>query len=175
MVLEGPLYELMVKVDLKLYRKYVSINSKGTLILYMNMHKSLYELLRSALIFNEKLFYDLEVYVFVINPCGPCVDNTEINGYQMTVVCHVNDLKVSHKDSFEVTRLAAYLNDICGDLKANQGKVHDYLGMYLDYSEEGIMKKSMIKYLNNVFRELPENLGISALLSDAENIFKVIP
>ena len=83
--------------------------------------------------------------------------------------------KNSHKDPFEVTIIATYLTDICVWLKLNCGKVHDYLGMYLDYSEEGIMKKSMIKYLNNVFRELPENLGISALLSDAENIFKVIP
>ena len=55
MVLEGPLSKLMMKVDPKLYSKYVKINSKGKSILYVKMHKDLYEFLRSAVLFYKKL------------------------------------------------------------------------------------------------------------------------
>ena len=35
---------------------------------------------------------------FVINPCDPFVANKMINGKQITVCWHVDDLKVSHED-----------------------------------------------------------------------------
>ena len=35
-----------------------------------------------------------------------CVANKQIDGYQMTFVWHVNDLKVSHKKPEEMTKLA---------------------------------------------------------------------
>ena len=50
MVLEGPLSELMVKVDLSLYRKYFTTNSKGKPLLYVKMNKSLYGMIRCALL-----------------------------------------------------------------------------------------------------------------------------
>ena len=140
MVLEGPLVELMVKVDPKLYSKYVTINSKGNSLLYAKMHKYHYVLLISTLIFYKNVVNDLEVYGFIINPYNTCVANMEINGSQMTLVSHINNLKVSHKDPFEVTRLASYMNDIYVGLKVNRGKLHNYLGMDIDYSVEVIVK-----------------------------------
>ena len=68
MVPEGSLSEFMMKLDPKIYRKYVTINSRGKSILYVKMHKSLYGFLRSALIFYKKLSHKLEVYGLVINP-----------------------------------------------------------------------------------------------------------
>ena len=68
MLLEGPLAELMVKVGPSLYRKYVTTNSKGKSQLYVKIHKALYGMLRSALLFYRKLVVDLEAYVFKINP-----------------------------------------------------------------------------------------------------------
>ena len=41
MVIEGVLDELMVKVDPLLYRKYVTMNSKGKSLLYANIHKTI--------------------------------------------------------------------------------------------------------------------------------------
>ena len=87
--------------------------------------------------------------------------NTEINGSKITLVWHVANLKVSHKDSFEATRLAAYLTYIHGGLKVNRGKLHDYLGMDLYYTEKIIVKVSMIQYLKILLREFPEHLVTS--------------
>ena len=51
MVLKGRQAELMVQVTPNLYRKYITVNRKGTIILYVKMQKVLYGLLRSALLF----------------------------------------------------------------------------------------------------------------------------
>jgi hypothetical protein len=41
----------MVQVMPNLYRKYISVNGRGTAILYVKMQKAIYGLLRSALLF----------------------------------------------------------------------------------------------------------------------------
>ena len=116
---------------------------------------------------------DSESYGFKINTYNPCVANMDINGSQMTVVWHVDDLKVSHKKDIEITKLAMYLNDIYTGLKVNQGKIHDYLGMNLDFSEDGNVKVSMILYLNEILHDFSELLGDIAMSPAADHLFKV--
>ena len=60
MVIEGPLSELMFQVDPSLYRKYITTNSKGKPLLYVNMCKTLYGMIRQALMFHRNLVKDLE-------------------------------------------------------------------------------------------------------------------
>jgi len=68
MILKGRLAELMVQVAPNLYRKYISVDRKGTAVLYVKMQKAIYGLLRSALLFYRKLVIDLEGNGFVLNP-----------------------------------------------------------------------------------------------------------
>ena len=112
MVLRGELAELMAKVEPKLYRPYIITTSKGESILYVKMQKDLYRLLRSSLLFYLKLQKDLEEFGFEINDYDPCVANKMVNGSQMTVVWHVDDLKVSHREGREITKLLLYLGKI---------------------------------------------------------------
>jgi hypothetical protein len=93
----------MVQVAPNLYRKYITVDKKGTTILYVKMQKALYGLLRSALLFYKKLVADLESDGFVLNPYDQCVANKVVDGKQMTVCWHVDDLKVSHCDPSQVT------------------------------------------------------------------------
>jgi hypothetical protein len=51
MILKGCLAELMVQVAPNLYRKYITVNRKGMVILYVKMQKALNGLLRIALLF----------------------------------------------------------------------------------------------------------------------------
>ena len=53
--------------------------------------------------------------------------------------------KVSHIDSFEITNFSGYMSSIYGVIKLHRGNVHDYLGMYLDYSKQGTVDISIIK------------------------------
>jgi hypothetical protein len=114
MILKGKLAELMVQVAPNLYRKYITVDRKGTAILYMKMQKAMYRLLRSALLFYRKLVADLESAVFKINLYDPCVANKTVNGTQMTVCWHVDDLKVSHIDPDEVTKFGDWLSKTYG-------------------------------------------------------------
>ena len=55
-----------------------------------------------------------------------------VNGEVMTLVCHVNGLKVSHKGPFEVIKFVTYVSYIYGNkLKVYKVKVNDYIGMVL--------------------------------------------
>ena len=91
--------------------------------MYVKLLKALYGLLRSAILFYKKLRNDLENMDFEVNPCDPCVANKMINGSQMTVMCHVDDLKVSHKESTEVTKFICALGKLYGNgLSVLRGK-----------------------------------------------------
>ena len=80
--------------------------------------------------------------------------NKTVDGNQLTITWHVDDLKISHLDTKVVTKIIAKLNDKYGKeatgkevpLTVTRGKIHDYLGMILDFSEEGKVKVDMRKY-----------------------------
>jgi hypothetical protein len=172
MVLKGKMAELMVLVDPVLYRKYVTTEN-GKPVLYVKVNKALYGLLRSALLFYKKLVKDLEAYGFKVSDYDPCVATKETATGQMIVTWHVDDLKVSHKDSFEITKFAEYLSGIYGDkLTVHRGKIHDYLGMDLDFSKKGEVRVSMIKYLHKILEEFPETISGTAATPAGENLFK---
>ena len=174
MLLKGKLAELMVQIDPKLYRKHIITSSKGEPMLYVKLSKALYGLLQSALLFYRKLRADLEVFGFVVNPYDPCVANKVINGSQMTVTWHVDDLKISHKDSGEVTKCIQYLQKIYGEkMTIHRGKVHDYLGMDLDFSSSRVLKIGMIKYIKKIHEEFPEEIKTAAATPAAEHLFDV--
>ena len=87
-------------------------------------------MLRADLLFYKRLRSYLENMGFEINPCYPCVANKMVNGHQMTICWHVDNLKVSHKDENAVTALTENLAELYGPkTNVSHGKVHEYLGM----------------------------------------------
>jgi hypothetical protein len=72
MRLDGILAELMVKVAPKLYRKYTTTNAKGKLVLYVQLEKAFYGMMKSVLLFYQKWVADLTSLGFTINPNDPC-------------------------------------------------------------------------------------------------------
>ena len=57
------------------------------------------------MIFYQKLLGDLMTIGFELNPYDPYVANKTINGKQLTLVWHVNDIKASHVEAKVVTRM----------------------------------------------------------------------
>jgi hypothetical protein len=117
MLLKGCLAKLMVQVEPHLYCKYIIHSEKNQPLLYIKLTKAIYGLLKSALLFYRKFVNDLKSYSspFVINPYDPCIANATVGNKQMTVTWHVDDLKVSHIDPFQVTKFATYLATIYGN------------------------------------------------------------
>ena len=92
----------------------------------------------------------------------------------MTVTWHVDDLKISHKDSREVKKFIKHIGDIYGDrMTVHRGKVHDYLVMDLDFSSPKVLKIGMMKYIEKIHKDFPEEIKSSAATPAAEHLFDV--
>ncbi len=111
----------------------------------------------------------------MINPYDPCVANLETkSGKQLTVVWHVDDLMASCKDDFELTKFSCYMGKIYGpSLSMHLGKKHDYLGVDMEFCDDGTLEVSMIKYLKNVIEEFPEVIKRQAATSAHEKLFVI--
>ena len=93
MVLKGELAEMMVHIAPQIYQKHITVDKKGTPVLYVKLKKPLYGLMRASLLFYQKLRKELEAYGLVVNLYDPCVPNKDIgDGEQMTVIWHVDNL-----------------------------------------------------------------------------------
>ena len=100
-----------------------------------------------------------------------------VNGEQIIVQFHVDDLKVSPKNQ-------AVLEDFLGELRSefgqedelteNKGLVHKYLGITIDYLITGKAVFIMFNYLENVIVEAAEDLKNSRSYYPGNNqLFKV--
>eukprot|EP00957_Ditylum_brightwellii_P135686 10347663-Ditylum_brightwellii.AAC.1 len=76
----------------------------------------------------------------------------------MTVCWHVDDLKILHEDSRKVTKMLYLLKRKYGKMKTARGKVHEYLGMTLDYRKKGKVKVGMVKYIKEIEDTFPEKI-----------------
>ena len=104
----------------------------GKPVPYFQLLKALYGCLKSALLFYEKLVVDLESYGFKKKPYNPCVAKKMIGGKQLTVCWHVEDQKISCVDAYEITKMIQWLESEYGEMHGSRGKIHDYLGMWLN-------------------------------------------
>ena len=142
MKLKGKMVEILAKLNPSKYTKYArTINGKK--IMYVKLKKALYGTLKAALLFWKNLTNVLIEWGFVFNPYDWCVTNKMVNGKQLTIVWHVDDLKSSHVDKNVVTKIISklkkqYGKDAYGNdypLTVCRGKKHDYLGMTLNYTK----------------------------------------
>ena len=86
-----------------------------------------------------------------------------MDGEQLTVQAHVDDLICSHKDQCVLDNLIRELNGVFGrekKLKETKGDVHEYLGLTIDYSMPGNVVFSMFNYLEDIIVEAPLDLKV---------------
>ena len=89
----GKVVNMLLQIDNEMCEDYV-VMEKGEQVMYMELLKALYGTLHAARLFWQKLSDQLiDVWGFVPNKYDNCVVNKTINGHQMTVVWHVDDLK----------------------------------------------------------------------------------
>jgi hypothetical protein len=103
----------------------------------------------------------LEAAGFKFNPYDPCVANQLKKGPQHALLFHVNDLKSSHIDPRVNDDLNKWLKENFGEHGEEtiyRGKIHDYLGMQLDYSVKGKVKVGMIDYVIEMLKHFPQTL-----------------
>lgn len=164
--IEPILADILCDID----RSYSSFrNSDGRML--VKLDKALYGCIESA-----RLFYDLLSNVLLSlgyekNPYDQCIFNKTVNGNQCTIALHVDDLKVSCKDIKIIDQLAADLTARFGNVNRHDGPVVDYLGMILDYSNQGVVHLSMTAMIEAITEEL--GVKVSAVTPANVNLFQV--
>ena len=172
----GEMVSMLLNIDNDMYSEYV-VTEKGEKVMYMELLKALYSTLRAARLFWQKLSKQLiDVWGFTPNKYDDCVVNKTIKGHQMTVVWHVDDLKVSHVDREEVDKFVEQMEQTFGmdaPLTVSRGKVHNYLGMNLDFRVKGEVRIDMEHYIDMMLQDAPEDMDGISNTPAAAHLFKV--
>ena len=125
----------------------------------------------SSLIYYKKFVKTLKRAGFQINPYDTCVVNFLVNDKHKTGFLRVDDCKLSHQyskvnDEFINTLRDEYesvFEDGSGKMKLSRVKVHEYLGMTLEYSLKGQINITVLYYINEMLdlleREEPKDSG----------------
>ena len=99
-----------------------------------------------------------------------------INGKQCTIGWHVDDLKISHVASEGVDDILSKLDERYGKkahMLTTRGKIHDYLGMMLEYNINGKMQIPMFEYIANTIEEVPLKLDGEPTSPASNHLFEV--
>jgi hypothetical protein len=78
--------------------------------MYVELNKALYGTLDASLVLLKELIKTLEGWGFEQNPYDWCIMNKMIEGKQCTVLWHVDNLKILHKDMEVVDKILDDVN-----------------------------------------------------------------
>jgi hypothetical protein len=103
-------------------------------------------LMRANLLFYRKLRKEFEAYGPTVNSYDPCVANMiTSDGKQLTVIWHDDNLMASCETDLELTKFSCYLARIYSSkMSMHTGTKHDYLGIDIEFNEDGKLDVSMI-------------------------------
>jgi hypothetical protein len=177
MKIRGQLVDMLLELCPGVYEDYVRDEGRHK-VLYVRMLKALYGMLISSILYYKKFRKDIESVGFEVNPYDICVANRTVNGKQQTVTWHVDDLKSSHvdpkvNDHFAIWCENTYGSDDLGHVKVVRGKVHDYLAMILDFTQDGAMKLDMKYYIEGMLEEFPHDIKSTKTTPWTEKLLKV--
>lgn len=113
--------------------------------------------------FYQKFRKDIENQGFEVKPYDLCVANKMIDGAQFTIVWHVDDLKLSHDNSYDLTKMINHLKKFYeklrnGEIKhmsVQRVKSLNYLGMKFDLRTKVQVAITMPHHVNIIVKEFP--------------------
>ena len=105
----GNIADIMIRTEPEIYRKDITVKKKGENMIYVNALDTIYGIMKAVLLFYKKFVGYLTTIGLKITTYDPCVANKIINGNQMTVVWHFDDIKVSHDSKNIVTIMEKWL------------------------------------------------------------------
>ena len=165
----GESADFLIKVSPETYENYV-VTEKGRSVLYLVLKKALYGCVKSALLFWEDLSGKLIKRGYILNPYDRCVANKVINGSQMTIIWHVDDLKMSHVSEEVLDNKVKWLESLYGPLVGTKGNHHTYLGIDMSFTNQKL-QVSMVGYLHEIVEEFPYKIVGKVTTPAAPHIF----
>lgn len=96
--------------------------------------------MQSSLLWHKTVKLCLEDDEFKLNKCDPCVANLGVNGKQCTVCWYVDNNKTSHVDPKVVDSIIRMVEDKFGVMTKRRGKKYIFVGMGIEFADEGRVK-----------------------------------
>ena len=78
-------------------------------MLYVKALNSIYRIIKAAILFYKKFVGNITTISFKINPYDPCFTNNLISGRKITMVWHVDYLKVGHESKKIFTKMVKWI------------------------------------------------------------------
>jgi hypothetical protein len=107
-------------------------------VLYVKLKKALYGCVQSAKLWYDKLCEVLTADGYSMNNYDPCLFNKLVDGKQITVAFHVDDLLVTSKNKPAIDKLMSMLKSNFAAITMNTENNHSYLSMNINVDDEGI-------------------------------------
>jgi hypothetical protein len=171
---EGAMVSMICDIDSN-YSKNIVYGKNGRKFIYAKVNKAVYGTLLGAILFYEKLTKQLIEWGYEPNCYDRCTFNKMVDGNQITIQFHVNDLKISHKDQSVIDSILLDLDNKFGTtrkpLAATTGMIHDYLGITIDYSKRDTVKFTMYDYLEDILDEMPMDMIGTSPIPASDNLF----
>ena len=168
---EGPSVDILCDVSPE-YKKFVCYEH-GKKVLYLKLLKALYGCVQSALLWYELFSGTLKDMGFKLNPYDTCVANKMIKGKQCTIVWYVDDTKISHIDSNVVTKIIKAIEEKFGDMTVTRGKSHVFLGMNIDFHDDGTATIKMKEYIKEAISDFGQEITRSATTPAKRDLFEI--
>ena len=113
-IFEEIMVDMICEIDPSYHKNIIWSKDRKKKFLYGRLIKAVYGTLLGAIIFYNKLSKHLIDHRFTQNEYDMCPFNKMVNGEQITVQFHVDDLKVSHKDQAVLQEFLTNLRDEFG-------------------------------------------------------------
>lgn len=129
MRINGVLAALLVELD-PAYEPFV--DNGGCVV--VELTKALYGTVQASKLWYELLTKELLGLGFVQNPYDKCVFNKTVEGHQVSLALHVDDMLVTSVDVKDLNALAASIMSKWSNSTRHDGPVVDFVGMTMDYA-----------------------------------------
>ena len=153
------------------YEQFV-IYENGRKVLYLELLKTLYGCLRSALLWYELYSTKLQGMGFILNPYDTCVANKEIEGKQCSIGYYVDDNIASHDSDRVLKALTDVIEKEIGTITITTGNTHHFLGMNLTFHNDGTVT-IMSEYVIETLQAFPDKLRQAVASPARPDLFSV--
>jgi hypothetical protein len=173
---EGAMVSMICDINPS-YKKNIVYGKNGRKYVYAKLTKAVYGTLLGAILFYQKLSKQLEDWGYEPNHYDRCTFNKMVDGNQITIQFHVDDLKISHVKQSVIDDVLTDLNNEFGTSKkplaATTGDVHDYLGITIDYSKKDRVIFTMYDYLEDILESMPDDMNGTSPTPASDNLFSI--
>ena len=101
--------DMLLDIASDVYKLLVTTDRKGTKQLIVQCQNAIYGTMVASILYYHKFCKSLTSIGVKVNPYDFCVANKMIGGKHMTITFHVDDCKLSHKDSKEMDKMIPWL------------------------------------------------------------------